>query len=136
MTIPEADFLGDHFIAEFHLCNPAILNDLELISSIMNRAAEVSGATIIKPFFHRFSPHGISGIIVVAESHFAIHTWPEHSYAAVDLFSCGKFGYTDALRSIRDSIECGEYSVYRIRRGNIPASRHSGAVMQHDTINL
>ena len=113
------DYIGDHFIAEFHGCDTSILNDTEKISTIMNAAVEISGATMIQPFFHRFSPHGISGIIVVAESHFAIHTWPEHAYAAVDIFSCGTFGYMEALRCISSSLKSGSYSVHRLKRGGI-----------------
>ena len=111
------DYIGDHFIAEFHGCDTSVLNDIEKISAIMNRAVEISGATMIQPFFHRFSPHGISGIIVVAESHFAIHTWPEHAYAAVDIFSCGTFGYIEALRSISSSLKSESYAIHRIKRG-------------------
>ena len=127
--------LGDHFIAEFYSCDPSILNNIDAVSNIMNRAAEISGATIIKPFFHRFSPHGISGIIVVAESHFAIHTWPEHSYAAVDIFSCGTFGYIDALRHISDSLRSGSYSIHRIKRGEMNTNGRD-SFLYHEKIAL
>ncbi len=55
----------------------------------MRQAAEEAGATIVDSSFHRFLPHGISGVVVIAESHLAIHTWPEYGYAAIDLFTCG-----------------------------------------------
>lgn len=111
------NYLGRHFIAEFYKCNPLTINDSRAVECIMTEAASISGATIIKPFFHTFSPQGVSGIIVIAESHFAIHTWPEHSYAAVDLFSCSDFLYKEALSHIRDSFQSAEYSINVINRG-------------------
>jgi len=113
----DRDYLGRHFIAEFYKCNPVTINSISAFEKIMTEAVTISGATIIKPFFHTFSPQGVSGIIVISESHFAIHTWPEYSYAAVDLFSCSDFRYVDALKYIKDKIESGEYFVNVINRG-------------------
>ena len=81
--------LGHHLLAEFTGCDPASLTDLEGVTTAMLHAAEASGATIVTHSFHHFSPHGVSGAVIIAESHLAIHTWPEHSFAAVDFFSCG-----------------------------------------------
>ncbi len=111
------DYLGRHLLAEFYKCSSEILNDENKISGIMTTAVEVSNATIIRPFFHKFSPQGVSGIIVIAESHLAIHTWPEHQFAAVDLFSCGDFDFTGALKYIRDNLNAGHYSIVSIKRG-------------------
>lgn len=111
------NYLGKHFIAEFYKCNPLVINDRQTVEDIMTAAATISGATIIKPFFHTFSPQGVSGIIVISESHFAIHTWPEYSYAAVDLFSCSDFFYREALTYIKEKIGSGEYSINLINRG-------------------
>lgn len=82
--------LGRHLLAEFYDCDPNILNNVSLIEREMCNAAEVSGATIVQQNFHHFSPYGVSGVVVIAESHLAIHTWPEYGYAAVDLFTCGE----------------------------------------------
>ena len=81
--------LGRHLLVEFHGCDRTILNDVNLIRRYMLEAAKRTGATILKDVFHAFSPHGVSGVVVIAESHLAIHTWPEYGYAAVDLFTCG-----------------------------------------------
>jgi len=123
------DYLGRHFLAEFYNCSSEKLNDKKTIADVMTKAVEVSNATIIKPFFHKFSPQGVSGIIVIAESHLAIHTWPEFSFAAVDLFSCGEFDFTEALRFIRNNLDAASYSIISIKRGinvnstsNTPAS--------------
>ena len=60
----------------------------DAIRPLLLEAVRAAGATIVTEIFHNFSPHGVSGVIVIAESHVAIHTWPEHTYAAVDIFSC------------------------------------------------
>jgi S-adenosylmethionine decarboxylase len=111
--------LGIHLIADFFKCDTSVINNAESVEKIMTESVKISGATMIKPFFHRFSPQGISGIIVVAESHFAIHTWPEHSAAAVDIFSCGDFNYFDALIYIKNSIKSEENSIMHIYRGEV-----------------
>ena len=81
--------LGRHIIVEFYDCNPDALNDFNLVKTEMVEAAKNAGATIVGEVFHKFSPHGVSGAVVIAESHLSIHTWPEYNYAALDLFTCG-----------------------------------------------
>lgn len=81
--------LGRHILAELRGCNPDILNDLPLVERAMGDAARRAGATVLETAFHHFAPFGISGVVVIEESHLAIHTWPEYRYAAVDLFTCG-----------------------------------------------
>ena len=82
--------LGRHILAEFSGCNPDVLNDLPVVEQAMGDAARRAGATVLQTAFHHFSPFGISGVVVIEESHLAIHTWPEYQYAAVDLFTCGE----------------------------------------------
>ncbi len=96
-TIPETvanttepNYLGRHVLAEFFECDPNVLNNLKMIEGLMIDAALECGATIVQKCFHMFSPHGVSGVVIIAESHLAIHTWPELGYAAVDLFTCGE----------------------------------------------
>ena len=81
--------LGRHILAEFFECNPNVLNNVKLIEKLMVDAAIKCGATVIEKKFHMFSPYGVSGVVIISESHLAIHTWPEYGYAAVDLFTCG-----------------------------------------------
>ena len=80
--------LGTHILAEFTNCDYATLDNTELIKKHLTASARVSGATIVQSVFHRYNPHGVSGVIVIAESHVSIHTWPEYGYAAVDIFTC------------------------------------------------
>src|SRR5580658_1425177 len=80
--------LGRHTLIELHGCNPAALSDAASLRSLMLTAVQKAGGTYVTDVFHHFAPHGVSGVIVIAESHVTIHTWPEHGYAAVDIFSC------------------------------------------------
>lgn len=81
--------LGRQLILECYDCDPDILNDVERVEQCMVEAAKEARSTIIKSVFHPFFPQGISGVVVIAESHLTIHTWPEHGYAAIDVFTCG-----------------------------------------------
>jgi S-adenosylmethionine decarboxylase len=81
--------LGRHLLVELHDCDREALNDLDLIREVMLQAAVDCGAVVLGDSFHRFSPQGVSGVVVIAESHISIHTWPEYGYAAADVFTCG-----------------------------------------------
>jgi len=128
--------LGSHYIAEFYECNRDKLNDVSAVKRILTGAAELSGATIIKSVFHEFEPHGVSGVIVIAESHFAVHTWPEKYYAAVDLFSCGDFDYKAALHHIKEKLYAGRCQVSVIRRGIIPEGKTDPALLKLERVDL
>ncbi|MBI4591190.1 MAG: adenosylmethionine decarboxylase [Candidatus Rokubacteria bacterium] len=85
--------LGRHLLLELFDCDAQVINNLEAVKGALVEAAKRAQATIVDVIFHEFNPFGISGVVVIAESHLSIHTWPEYRYAAVDIFSCG-----DALR--------------------------------------
>ena len=115
--------LGIQLVVEMYRCNRATLNNRDMIEKFMLQAVEVSGATIIQPFFHLFSPYGVSGVVVIAESHVAIHTWPEYGYAAVDVFTCGETINPQVIVDhLRERLEAEEMSVQEIKRGvlNLP----------------
>lgn len=109
--------LGTHIIAELFNCNEFHINDLKKVEEVITAAAELSSATIIQPFFHKFSPYGISGVIVIAESHITIHTWPELGYAAVDVFTCGEHDFRVAIDYITQQLEAERSVIYELRRG-------------------
>ena len=110
--------LGRHLLAEFYDCEPEMINNCGLVEKFMKDAAEKSGATIIKSVFHSFQPHGVSGVVVIAESHLAIHTWPEYGYAAVDLFTCGDtVDPWVAYRYLKEKFKAKEADVKDLRRG-------------------
>ncbi|WP_036036686.1 adenosylmethionine decarboxylase [Leptospira mayottensis] len=110
--------LGKHVIAEFYDCDYEIINNHELVEDIMLKSVDLSGATTIKSVFHRFSPYGVSGVVVVSESHFAIHTWPEYGYCAVDVFTCGDLiDNQAALDYLKEKFGSKNISVVEMKRG-------------------
>lgn len=112
--------LGRHILVEFYGGSAEILNDVLLIEASMLNAAQESGATIITSQFHRFPPIGVSGFIVLQESHFAIHTWPEYGYAALDLFTCG-FAVNPwiAYDLLKKAFEANHGSTLELNRGEV-----------------
>ena len=81
--------LGRHILVEYYNCDKEILKDHELIEKHMKQAAIEAKATIVQSCFHKFNPWGVSGAVIIQESHLTIHTWPEFGFASVDLFTCG-----------------------------------------------
>ncbi|MBF0541313.1 MAG: adenosylmethionine decarboxylase [Nitrospirae bacterium] len=81
--------LGTHLLIDLKDCRNNILKDVNEVKNAMVEAALNAKATIVDVSFHEFSPFGVSGMVVIAESHLSIHTWPEYNYAAVDIFTCG-----------------------------------------------
>lgn len=85
----DVDYLGRQVTVDFFDCNKALLNDVDRISQLMAGAAKAAKATVVKTLFHKFNPYGVSGVVVISESHLAIHTWPEYGFASIDVFTCG-----------------------------------------------
>jgi S-adenosylmethionine decarboxylase proenzyme len=86
----------------------------------MNQAAVDCGATIVQSSFHRFEPYGVSGVVVIAESHLAIHTWPEYRYASVDLYTCGaEIDPMVAYSSLKSKLRAQTAEIQKIHRGNL-----------------
>jgi S-adenosylmethionine decarboxylase len=81
--------LGTHIVCELSGCDPSALTDVTAVEAMMKAAARSANATIVESAFHRFQPHGVSGVVVIQESHLSIHTWPEAGYAAMDFYTCG-----------------------------------------------
>jgi S-adenosylmethionine decarboxylase proenzyme len=110
--------LGQQISVEYFKCSPEILNDVSAIKRAMRTAARLAGATIVQEAFHLFNPHGVSGVIVIAESHLAIHTWPEYGYAAVDLFTCGDdVNPARALDHLKQELQAQECTAIELKRG-------------------
>ncbi|MEM0437831.1 MAG: adenosylmethionine decarboxylase [Candidatus Micrarchaeia archaeon] len=82
--------LGRHIIAEIKVGDAAILNDDKRLLEAMMLAAQKGGMTVISGNSHKFTPHGTTAFVMLAESHISIHTWPEYGYAALDIYTCGK----------------------------------------------
>ncbi len=82
--------LGYHLVADFFDCDRSKIDDIAFVRFAMLEAARIANATIITDIFHSFHPQGLSGVVVIAESHIAIHSWPEHNCVAIDIFSCSE----------------------------------------------
>lgn len=110
--------LGRHLLMELEDCNEEILNNLDTLKEAMLAAANEAGATVMGESFHRFNPHGISGVVVVAESHLFIHTWPEYGYAAADIFTCGTTVQPEkAAEVLIEKLGAKKHSIQEIARG-------------------
>lgn len=97
---PIAPPSGRHVLAELTGCPAAVLNDVAKLEASFRDCAERGGATLVSSHFHHFSPQGVSGVVIIAESHVTVHTWPEHGYAAVDVFTCGRPEIAEAIMEL------------------------------------
>ena len=113
--------LGTHLLLELRDCEPNQLDSLSFVRETLVSAAEELGVTILSESFHQFSPQGVTGILSIAESHISIHTWPEHRYAAVDIFTCGdSFEPSKAGELIIQRLNSRSPEVIVIKRGPVP----------------
>jgi S-adenosylmethionine decarboxylase len=131
--------LGTHLLLELRECNPKTLKNLEFVQETLKNAALEAKATIVEVAFHEFSPFGISGMVVIAESHLAIHTWPEYGYAAVDVFTCGDLiDPRVAANFLIEKFESKNPAIIEMKRGilgmgNLPhKATLQGEPHQHD----
>ena len=119
----ELHALGRHLLVELHGCHPDSLKKVDVVKDILVGAARACGATIVDVAFHEFNPFGVSGVVVIAESHLSIHTWPEYRYAAVDIFTCGEVIKPErAVAYIASRFRCKGPSVVEMKRGLIPGA--------------
>lgn len=110
--------LGTHLLVELYGCESRPLERVEHVESALVRAAYVANAHIVSHFFHEFEPYGVSGVVVIEESHFTIHTWPEHRYAAIDLFFCSPNVDTErAMEILREVFKPETIHVMKVQRG-------------------
>ena len=110
--------LARHTLLELRGCTVALLNDPPALKSLLLEAVRLAHGTIVTEVFHTYSPHGVSGVVVIAESHVAIHTWPEHAYAAVDIFSCGtKLDHTIIRDHLRSGLAATNIEARELTRG-------------------
>ena len=84
--------IGHHYIVEASGCDPKIIKSVDKVQQILVKAAEIAEAKVWSISVNRFPPQGVSGVIVISESHISTHTWPEYGYAALDFYTCGNYG--------------------------------------------
>jgi S-adenosylmethionine decarboxylase len=134
-TVQEGNGLkatGQHLLVEYLGCDQTILDDRPRIESLMKKAARAANATIVNAVFHTYSPQGVSGVVVIEESHLSIHTWPEHGYAAVDFFTCGKCFPDIAYEVLRQGLKAEAAEKMLVVRGLLPKTP-SMQIVQHES---
>ena len=114
----EIPSLGSHLLVELYGCDQEALKREDFVGDAMRDAATESKATVVDQSFHEFRPYGVSGAVIIQESHYTIHTWPEHGYAAVDLFYCGGTVLVHrAVEVLQERFKPGRIKFLVVRRG-------------------
>ena len=110
--------VGTQIVLDLYDCLTDRLDDIAWVQGTMTAAARIAGATIVDVIFHKFAPWGISGVVVISESHLAIHIWPENRYAAIDVFTCGDSMDLDrAVRYLIDTFHAQRSDTRFFHRG-------------------
>jgi S-adenosylmethionine decarboxylase proenzyme len=107
-------------LLEFFGCDPIVLDDVARVQKILKQAAEAASARVVAEVFHPFSPHGVTGVIVIEESHLSIHTWPESGYAAVDFYTCGDSRLDRATQRLAEGLCAERVEGLEVLRGIAP----------------
>jgi S-adenosylmethionine decarboxylase proenzyme len=110
---------GHHVLVDYHACPAELLNDADALEGFLIRAAEMMRASIVSVQFNRFNPIGVSGVIIIAESHLTIHTWPEHGFAAVDFFTCGDMPVDASLDFLKNALQAKSMDTRQFLRGAV-----------------
>ena len=109
---------GQHLLADLSAIAGERLTDPAELEQLMLRASHAAGATVLSSHFHHFgSSQGVTGVVLLAESHMSIHTWPESGFAALDIFMCGGSKPQRALQVIQEALQAGECAVQTVLRG-------------------
>lgn len=127
--------LGRHLIVELFGCTPARLDDLDRVRAAMLAATDAVGATRLSDSFHRFTPTGVSGAVVIAESHLSVHTWPDAGYAAVDIFTCGRLDPLAGIALLERALGASEVRAREIVRG-LPAEVDAHARLRPEDVQI
>jgi S-adenosylmethionine decarboxylase proenzyme len=113
-----------HSLIEFHDCDRRQLLRAREVKALLVSAVHAGHGTIVKSVFHNFNPYGVSGVVVITESHVTVHTWPEHDYAAVDIFSCSrKLNHAIIRRQLKKAFGANRVFARSFYRGRIRGSR-------------
>ena len=111
------DTRAKHLLVELRQCAAVALDDLEALKRLMHAAARAAGATVVGEAFHRYAPHGVTGVLLLEESHFSLHTWPEAGYAAFDFYTCGALDPEPAARVVAEGLGNAKATLIEIARG-------------------
>ena len=113
--------MGTHLVVDAWQAPAELLNDPEAIRKALIEAITAGKATLIDLCVHQFSPHGVTATATLAESHIAVHTWPEHGYFAADLFFCGVGDPKTAMKVLQTALQARQIKIQELQRGFVPA---------------
>ena len=114
----ETEALGRHILVEYYDCAKEILRDITLLEQELLTAAKITGATVLNSIAHKFTPQGVSVAVIIAESHLTIHTWADHQYASVDLYTCGNLcDPWKAFEHMSTVLNTKNFSAMEMKRG-------------------
>ncbi|MGP4041622.1 adenosylmethionine decarboxylase [Gracilibacillus sp. D59] len=112
------DTMGRHVLAELWECNIDMLNDMDRLEKTFVNAALKAGAEVREVAFHKFAPFGVSGVVIISESHLTIHSFPEHGYASIDVYTCGDIIDPNvAVAYIEEQLEAKSTEKMEVPRG-------------------
>ena len=110
--------IGQHVLLDLYNCHEDLKNSA-FVEQALLEAANKAGATIVSHHFHKFSPCGVSGVVIIQESHLTIHTWPEHAFASVDIYTCGKeMNFESAVDYLKQKFVSDKIVIKHFERGN------------------
>lgn len=116
--IQEDTFIGRHCLLDIYIQDREWLKNQQIVEHLLHLAAQAAQAHILTSHFHTFGGEGgITGVLLLAESHISIHTWPEHNYAAVDIFICGKLSINAAISVFQQKLANARIEVRLLERG-------------------
>lgn len=126
--------LGTHLVVDAWQCPQDLLNDPERIREALIDAVSAGGATLIDLCVHQFSPHGVTATATLAESHIAIHTWPEFGYFAADIFFCGRGNPREALKFLKEALQAQQVKTTEVPRGFQPSTPSANVGFHPETV--
>ncbi len=113
---------GEHYLVDLHGCDVETISRVDPARKVLLHAAHGCGATVVGDRFHQFEPIGVSGVVLIAESHFSMHTWPEDGFVAVDIFTCGEMDAQKAIDLVAEGVQATRVETKVIGRGRLDAS--------------
>jgi len=112
-----ADTRSVHLLVELRDCRSSFLDDETHVVAIMRAGAEAARATVMQAVVHHYAPQGVAGVLLLAESHMSVHTWPEHAYVSVDVYTCGDCDPDAAIPVLAEGFGAAQVEVTRVVRG-------------------
>ncbi len=110
--------LGYQLTVDFYNCDSNIIDDVATITEILKKGAKMMNLSIVDTLIHKFSPIGISGVVVIKESHIAIHTWPEYAYVSLDFFTCNQsYDLDEGIAWIKEKLGANKMEKSASQRG-------------------